>query len=168
MWYDVPAEADAPAPFWQARLTLAHTIPRELRGSNGYVFEPTRFSRVRTPSLMLQGNESPPFLKAGTAPLHAALPASRIAALAGQHHGAMNATPAPFVGEVLRFLMPDQHSRIIKQIGTDPLDPNVTSASSLDYSRRSATDLMEPSGCASANRRMTLRRPLLRLVNNPG
>jgi pimeloyl-ACP methyl ester carboxylesterase len=94
-------------PFWQARLALAHTLPRELRGSQGYVFEPARFSQMRTPSLLLLGSESPPFLKAATAVVHAALPTSRIAVLAGQQHIAMNTAPELFVDDVVRFLTTD-------------------------------------------------------------
>jgi pimeloyl-ACP methyl ester carboxylesterase len=91
-------------PNWSARVAAAHTIPREMRGSDGYVFEPERFNDLSTPTLLLLGGDSPPFLKAATEAVHAALPNSRIAVLPGQQHTAMNTAPELFVDEVLQFL----------------------------------------------------------------
>lgn len=91
-------------PNWPARVAAAHTIPREMRGSDGYVFEPERFSRLRTPTLLLLGGESPPFLKAATEAVHAALTNSQIVVLPGQQHTVMNTAPELFVREVLQFL----------------------------------------------------------------
>jgi pimeloyl-ACP methyl ester carboxylesterase len=92
-------------PSWPARVAAAHTIPRELRGSNGYVFEPERFKDLSTPTLLLLGGDSPPFLKAATEAVHAALPNSRIAVLPGQQHTAMNTAPELFIREVLQFIL---------------------------------------------------------------
>ena len=94
-------------PSWQARVKSAHTIPRELRAAEGYIFEPARFSRMRTPTLLLLGGESPPLFKDGTAAVHAALPASRIAVLPGQQHIAMTVAPDLFLSTVLPFLAID-------------------------------------------------------------
>jgi pimeloyl-ACP methyl ester carboxylesterase len=92
-------------PNWPARVAAAHTIPREMKGSNGYVFDPERFRRLTTPTLLLLGGDSPPFLKAGTETVHAALPNSRIAVMPGQQHTAMNTAPELFINEVLQFLI---------------------------------------------------------------
>jgi pimeloyl-ACP methyl ester carboxylesterase len=91
-------------PAWQARIAAAHTILRELDGSNSYMFDPTRFTGLTTPTLLLLGGDSPPFLKAATERVHASLPHSRIAVMPGQQHTAMNTAPALFVREVVAFL----------------------------------------------------------------
>jgi len=92
------------APSWTARIAAAHTILREMRGSNGYVFEPARFTGLTTPTLLLLGGDSPAFFKAGIEAVHAALPDSRVVVMAGQQHTAMNTAPELFTRAVLEFL----------------------------------------------------------------
>jgi pimeloyl-ACP methyl ester carboxylesterase len=92
------------APNWPARVAAAHTILREMRGSNEYVFEPTQFRALKTPTLLLLGGDSPAFLKAGIEAVHAALPDSRVVVLPGKQHTAMNTAPELFTSEVLQFL----------------------------------------------------------------
>jgi pimeloyl-ACP methyl ester carboxylesterase len=92
------------APNWPARIAAAHTVLREMRGSNEYVFEPARFTGLTTPTLLLLGGESPPFFKAAIEEVHAALPKSRVFVMAGQQHTAMNTAPELFMREVLQFL----------------------------------------------------------------
>ena len=92
------------APSWRARIAAAHTILREMRGSNGYVFEPVRFSGLTTPTLLLLGDDSPAFFKAGIEAVHAALPNSQVVVMPGQQHTAMNTAPELFTREVLEFL----------------------------------------------------------------
>jgi pimeloyl-ACP methyl ester carboxylesterase len=93
-------------PNWPARVSAAHTISREMRGSDAYKFEPERFSTLATPTLLLLGGDSPAFLRAATEAVHAALPNSRLAVLPGQQHTAMNTAPELFVRKVLHFLTP--------------------------------------------------------------
>lgn len=45
---------------WAVRLANAPTLPRELRTEMGYLFDPTRFRNVQTPTLLLVGGDSPP------------------------------------------------------------------------------------------------------------
>lgn len=59
---------------------------------------------LEQPTLLLLGGDSPPFLKAATEAVHAALPKSRLVVLPGQQHTAMNTAPELFVREVLQFL----------------------------------------------------------------
>jgi pimeloyl-ACP methyl ester carboxylesterase len=92
------------APSWPGRIEAAHTILRELRGSNEYVFEPARFSAITTPTLLLLGGDSPPFFKAAMEAVDAALPESRVVVLPGQQHTAMNTAPELFTRVVLQFL----------------------------------------------------------------
>jgi pimeloyl-ACP methyl ester carboxylesterase len=91
-------------PNWPARVAAAHTIPREMVGSETYRFAPAQLRSLTTPTLLLLGGDSPPFLKAATQAVHAALPGSRIAVLPGQQHIAMDTAPDLFTGEVIRFL----------------------------------------------------------------
>ena len=92
------------APNWPARITAAHTILREMRGSNEYVFEPARFSSLKTPTLLLLGGDSPGFLKAAIEAVHAALPNNQVVVMPAQQHTAMNTAPELFTREVLQFL----------------------------------------------------------------
>lgn len=100
------------APNWPARVAAAHTILREMRGSNEYVFEPARFSAVTTPTLLLLGGDSPAFFKAGIEAVHAALPDSQVVVMPGQQHTAMNTAPELFTRAVLQFLT--QESQIAR------------------------------------------------------
>ena len=91
-------------PSWPARLALAHTLPRELRGSRAYRFDPKRFAEHRIPTLVILGGESPQRYKDTTALLQASLPGSKLSVLAGQGHGAIDGAPALFAATVLDFL----------------------------------------------------------------
>lgn len=92
------------APNWAARIAAAYTIPREMRGSNEYVFKPVRFRGLTTSTLLLLGGDSPPFFKAAIEAVHAALPDSRVVVMPGQQHTAMNTAPELFTRAVLQFL----------------------------------------------------------------
>ncbi|HSJ63497.1 MAG TPA: alpha/beta fold hydrolase [Gemmatimonadaceae bacterium] len=91
-------------PVWRTRVSLAHTIPRELRVDDFYRFDPSGFSTMRTPTLLLLGGESPAFFRRAIEALNAALPHSRLAILPGQQHIAMDTAPVLFTEGVLRFL----------------------------------------------------------------
>lgn len=92
-------------PVWAARVAAAHTVLREMQGSENYVFQPERFRQMRTPTLLLLGGDSPPFLAAAiTDALARALPVCRVAVMPGQQHVAMDTAPELFIGEVLNFL----------------------------------------------------------------
>lgn len=101
-----PTELDAyrSAPDWPARVDAVHTVIREERASKGYEFDAVRFDGLTTPTLLLSGSESHPFLKDSTDVLDDALPNSRIAVFDGQGHAAMNTAPDLFVDEVLAFI----------------------------------------------------------------
>ena len=91
-------------PAWKARVAAAHTIPREERATRDYSFDPQRFSRLNTSTLLLIGGDSPPFLKAGNEALQRVLPDCRTVVMPGQQHAAMDTGTELFVTEVLRFL----------------------------------------------------------------
>lgn len=90
-------------PAWAARLTAAHTIPRELADED-YTLDPKRFENLNVPTMLLQGGESPDALKEATKRVHAALPNSRIVVMPGQQHIAMRTAPEMFVRLIIEFL----------------------------------------------------------------
>lgn len=94
------------SPAWPARVAAAHTILYEARAAEAYAFEPARFRDLATPTLVLLGGESPPFLRAASEAIAAALPNSQLRVLEGQGHVAMDTAPDLFTSEVVRFLTP--------------------------------------------------------------
>jgi pimeloyl-ACP methyl ester carboxylesterase len=92
------------APAWPERLAAAHTVPREMRAEEGYVFDAGRFQALETPTLLITGADTSEFLAAPTRALSAALPHSRLAVLPGQQHIAMYIAPELFAGAVIDFL----------------------------------------------------------------
>jgi pimeloyl-ACP methyl ester carboxylesterase len=92
-------------PNWQARISAAHTIPREVISVRNYFFDPDRFEHLETPTLFLLGSQSPPVYKAATEALHASLPRSRLALLPAQQHEAVVAAPELVLREVRGFFL---------------------------------------------------------------
>ncbi|HSD58835.1 MAG TPA: alpha/beta hydrolase [Methanotrichaceae archaeon] len=90
-------------PGWSVRLALAHTIPREFADED-YILDPLRFKNMNVPTMLLQGAESPAFLKAATEAIHKALPNSKIVVMPGQQHIAMSTAPEMFVRLITEFL----------------------------------------------------------------
>lgn len=91
-------------PAWEPRLAAAHTLVREARVADRYRFQPERWRDFDTPTLLLLGGDSPPFLTQATEALHAALPHSTLRVMSGQQHAAMDTAPHLFVEEILRFV----------------------------------------------------------------
>lgn len=69
-----------------------------------YEFDATRFANMTTPTLLLSGSESPPFLRDATEVVDDALPNSRFVTFDGYAHEAMLTAPDRFVDEVLTFI----------------------------------------------------------------
>ncbi|HTJ47445.1 MAG TPA: alpha/beta hydrolase [Kofleriaceae bacterium] len=101
-----PAELDVlrGLPAWEGRVRAAHTLPRELRASNAYVFDPARFAELRVPTLVLAGGASPPYFRNAADAVVAALPDARLAILPDQQHAAMDTARELFLREVTSFL----------------------------------------------------------------
>lgn len=99
------AELDAlrSAPNWPARVDAVHSVVREERARKAYEFDAGRFAELTTPTLLVTGSESSPFLREATDALDDALPNSRVVVLDGQGHAAMNTAPELFLEEVLAF-----------------------------------------------------------------
>lgn len=91
------------SPAWPARLAAAHTIPRELRGAQGFALEATHTERIAVPTLLLHGGDSPDFFKSSMARLAGAISGARAIALEGQQHVAMDTAPGMLASNVLDF-----------------------------------------------------------------
>ena len=89
---------------WLVRVQAAHTLPREVRTTESYRFDPGRLAKVRAQTLLLLGTESPRLMHDATKAAHAALQNSRVELLPGQGHGAMTTAPEMFLAKVLAFL----------------------------------------------------------------
>lgn len=101
---DHQVEAMRSLPAWEARLEVAHTIPREERASREYAFHPDRFQGLEVPTLLLQGGDSAAPFKAAIQALGEALPRSRTTVMPGQRHTAMDTATDVFITEVVGFL----------------------------------------------------------------
>jgi pimeloyl-ACP methyl ester carboxylesterase len=93
------------SPAFPGMVAAAHTVPRESRAEEAYRLEPERFGNLHVPTLLLQGGDSPQFLKAAIERWHAALPNSRIVTLPGQQHIAHYTAPDLFIRELKAFLL---------------------------------------------------------------
>jgi hypothetical protein len=91
-------------PAWQERLKAAHTSPQELRTDEHYEFVPEWFKDLNTPTPVLEGSESPAFLKAADKAVNEALPNCRIVVMPGQRYAAMDTGTELFTMDVVRFL----------------------------------------------------------------
>ena len=91
------------APTWEARVASVHTLVREMVDED-YRLDLERIRKVTTPTLLLQGSDSPHVCKVPTEILASVLPNSRIAVMPGQGHVAMDTGPDVFLREVIRFL----------------------------------------------------------------
>jgi pimeloyl-ACP methyl ester carboxylesterase len=99
---EISAVRDSPA--WPAALALAPTLAREIRAVEHHTFDAAKFRRMTTPTLMLAGSESAPFLQAATAEVVKYLPNCRTVRLPQQGHLAMYTAPELFLHEVFDFL----------------------------------------------------------------
>lgn len=88
--------------WWESRLGVAHTIPREFR-----VWVPLdreRAAVVTTPTMLLLGEVSAPELKAGYQEIASVLPNVRVQVLKGQDHVAHVSDPEQFANQLLDFI----------------------------------------------------------------
>ena len=97
-------EAFSALPAWPARVAAAHTLPRELRAADTYRFDPGGVGANEIPTLILEGGESPAFLKASNAAVHEALTDSSIVVMPGQGHVAVDTGTDLFTKNVVDFL----------------------------------------------------------------
>lgn len=94
-------------PGWPAQVTAAHTVHRELRAIDRYVFDASRFRSLSAPTALLLGGKSPSRRRMVADTLLATLPDSRITLLPGQAHGAVRSAPELIVEASVGFLTAD-------------------------------------------------------------
>jgi pimeloyl-ACP methyl ester carboxylesterase len=92
-------------PAWRARVTAAHTVPRELRAVTTFDPAPDWLRAVTVPTLLLLGGDSPAAMARGVEQVHRHLPVARIAIMPGQRHVAIDTTPELFASLVRDFLV---------------------------------------------------------------
>lgn len=92
-------------PMWKGRIALVPTIPRELTIDRAYSFEPEKFTKLRSPTLLLLGGDSPPLFQQAIQKVDSTLPHTTVVILPHQQHIAMDMDPDLFTEEVLRFLL---------------------------------------------------------------
>jgi pimeloyl-ACP methyl ester carboxylesterase len=92
------------APTWPLRVAAAHTVPREIRAFAAQAFDPVTAARIRVPTLLLVGGDTPEMVRAEPEVVAAALPDARIRTLEGQAHVAYLTAPEAFAEELLSFL----------------------------------------------------------------
>jgi pimeloyl-ACP methyl ester carboxylesterase len=98
-------EAYRQSPLWKFRLPLARTIMREIAVEHAYRFDAARLARLKIPTLLLVGSESPSVYRDATEILRSALPHSRVVELHGQQHLAHHTAPELLAKELLQFVM---------------------------------------------------------------
>ena len=89
---------------WAIRLSNVPSLPREMRSEAGYVFDAKRFAGVRTPVVLLLGEDSPAREHHNAAGVAAGLPNATVTLLPGQQHAAMHTAPGLFVRVVTQIL----------------------------------------------------------------
>ncbi len=92
------------SPAWARLVALAHTAAYDARITDGCELDPDRFVTFETPTLVLAGDASPDWMRAGTRALADALPNGRLAVLEGQGHGGAREAPALVARTVASFL----------------------------------------------------------------
>jgi pimeloyl-ACP methyl ester carboxylesterase len=87
---------------WNARLTAAHTIARELEAINAHQAG-NRLGSIEVPVRMLLGAETTEFLRAATRAFAAEIPGAHVVELPGQAHQAIDFASQQVVSLVLDF-----------------------------------------------------------------
>ena len=89
------------SPLWPTRLAAAHTIPRECRAEEDWVYQPGQFAGITAPTLFLMGSDSVAVVKDATALAAAAISQSQVRVLDGHEHFAHRTDPM-MVAEIVR------------------------------------------------------------------
>jgi pimeloyl-ACP methyl ester carboxylesterase len=92
-------------PNWATLIAAAHTLPRECRVEESWVYTPGQFHAVAVPTLLLAGSESPADLSKATRAAADAIRDAEIRVLEGHGHFAHKADPAMVAAIVRQFIM---------------------------------------------------------------
>ena len=91
-------------PLWPILLRGVRVLPREGAAVVGYRFDPSRFQRLATPTLVLAGEQSPGWRREAMTRLQTTLPQAELRILAGQGHLATHTAPELLTEEIMSFL----------------------------------------------------------------
>ena len=91
-------------PRWQAQVAMASTLPIDVEISGSFVIDADELGRLRQPSLVMYGEQSPEWLTAPAQAIAAALPNSRLKALPDQGHNAIFSDPAAVAATIISFV----------------------------------------------------------------
>ncbi len=91
------------SPLWPLRIASAHTLPRECRVEEGWVYRPGQFDAITAPTLFLAGSESVPVLTKATDVAVAAVADAQIRVLEGHGHFAHKTDPAMVAAIIREF-----------------------------------------------------------------
>jgi pimeloyl-ACP methyl ester carboxylesterase len=91
-------------PLWPVRLAAAHTIPRECRAEEDWVYQPEQFTALTAPTLMLAGSDSVAVVREATHRAAAAIPNAEIHLLEGHGHFAHKTDPAMVSAIIQQFI----------------------------------------------------------------
>jgi pimeloyl-ACP methyl ester carboxylesterase len=89
-------------PFWAAQEALAHTLAYDATIMGDYWLPTERFAGVRTPTIVLDGGASPPWMAVTAQELADTLPNGHRRTLEGQQHNVDPEALAPAVAEFFR------------------------------------------------------------------
>ena len=91
-------------PLWPILLHGVQILPREGAAVVGYRFDPSRFQRLTTPTLVLVGEESPGWRREAMTRLQTTLSHAELRILAGQGHLATHTAPELLAEEIVSYL----------------------------------------------------------------
>ena len=92
------------SPLWPTRLAAAHTVPRECRAEEGWIYQPGQFDTVTVPTLFLAGSERVPVVAEATDEAVAAVPHAHVRVLDGHGHFAHKSDPAMVAAIIREFV----------------------------------------------------------------
>ena len=101
---EVEVEAFRANPLWPLRLAAAHTVPRECRVEQGWVYRPGQFAAITARTLLLTGSETVAVLADATTDAAAAIPRARVHVLDGHGHFAHKTDPDMVAGIIRDFV----------------------------------------------------------------
>ncbi len=102
---EIDALRASAAPTWATRIAAAHTLPRECRVEESWVYQPAQFDAITAPTLLLAGSDTPADLSKVTHAAAEAIHDTRVRVLDGHGHMAHKADPAMVAAIVRQFVL---------------------------------------------------------------
>jgi pimeloyl-ACP methyl ester carboxylesterase len=81
-----------------------HTLPRELRSVDGFLFDAARYRSISVPTVLLRGAQSPPSLHLGVELVHDAIDGARVVTMPGVDHEAVTTGPGVLIAALTEAL----------------------------------------------------------------